>query len=290
LPPEVAVKLSRPTASVFVPDGKPLAEACARVTHLGVGAHQDDLEFMALHGIAECFQRDDRWFAGVVCTDGAGSPRGGKFATVSGGELRATRREEQNRAAGLGEFALMAQLDFPSVTISGGVNGELAADLREILTATRPRVVYTHNPADKHETHLAVLVALLAALRALPADGQPEAVYGCEVWRGLDWLPDDEKIVHDLTGSGALADALNGVFTSQIAAGKRYDLAVSGRRRTNATFLDSRAIDRCEAAAFAMNLTPLMVNPTLDVADFTVSAIEHFKREVVEKLNRQLGR
>ena len=44
-------------------------------THLGVGAHQDDLEFMALHGILECYQRPDRWFSGIMVTDGRGSSR-----------------------------------------------------------------------------------------------------------------------------------------------------------------------------------------------------------------------
>jgi LmbE family N-acetylglucosaminyl deacetylase len=54
------------------------SEALARITHLGIGAHQDDLEFMAFHGILACFRmRDDRWFGGVTCTNGAGSSRTG---------------------------------------------------------------------------------------------------------------------------------------------------------------------------------------------------------------------
>ena len=52
----------QPNASVFVPDGLAPDAALARTTHLGIGAHQDDLEFMALHGILACFQRSDRWF------------------------------------------------------------------------------------------------------------------------------------------------------------------------------------------------------------------------------------
>ena len=30
---------------------------------------------MAYHGVAECFGRKDKWFTGVVVTNGAGSPR-----------------------------------------------------------------------------------------------------------------------------------------------------------------------------------------------------------------------
>ena len=42
---------SRAEAETFVPDGSEPARALARTTHLGVGAHQDDLELMAVHGM-----------------------------------------------------------------------------------------------------------------------------------------------------------------------------------------------------------------------------------------------
>ena len=66
------MKLHRSGAELFVPDGLPPAGALERTTHLGVSAHQDDLEIMAYHGILEGFSREDRWFTGVVVTDGAG--------------------------------------------------------------------------------------------------------------------------------------------------------------------------------------------------------------------------
>ena len=46
-------------ADVFVPDGSPADAALARTTHLCIAAHQDDIEIMAYHGIAECFGRKD---------------------------------------------------------------------------------------------------------------------------------------------------------------------------------------------------------------------------------------
>ena len=67
------------------------------------------------------------------------------------------------------------------------------ADLTAILKASRPKVVYTHNLADKHDTHVSVALRAVAVLRALPEDMKPERVYGCEVWRALDWLPDDKR-------------------------------------------------------------------------------------------------
>ncbi|MEO6788927.1 MAG: PIG-L family deacetylase, partial [Chthoniobacteraceae bacterium] len=64
------MKFHLPSADIFVPDGLPAADALARVTHLGIGAHQDDLEFMAFHGILQCFHSDTEWFGGVTCTNG----------------------------------------------------------------------------------------------------------------------------------------------------------------------------------------------------------------------------
>ena len=60
------MRFSRPDADVFVPDATAMPEALRRATHLCIGAHQDDQEFMAFHGIAECFGRKGRGFAGVV--------------------------------------------------------------------------------------------------------------------------------------------------------------------------------------------------------------------------------
>ena len=76
------------TAEVFVPDGLPAAEALARTTHMAVGAHQDDLEIMAFAGILECFQREDKWFTGVVVTNGSGSPRDDLYKDYTDEEMQ----------------------------------------------------------------------------------------------------------------------------------------------------------------------------------------------------------
>ena len=270
----------RSGASLFVPDGTPLNEALARTTHLGIGAHQDDLEFMAFHGIIACYQSEEAWFGGVTCTDGAGSPRAGAFADHDAGAMRAVRRREQDQAARLGRYGVMIQLDHASATVKDPGNSALRDDLRAILLATRPGVVYTHNLADKHGTHVAVAVAALQAIRDLPAGERPAAVYGCEVWRDLDWLPDAAKVLHDLSGYDDLAGALNGVFASQIAGGKRYDLGVAGRRRAHATFLDAHTVDGAASLAFAMDLTPLVRDASLDLAGYVDGLIERFRAEV----------
>jgi LmbE family N-acetylglucosaminyl deacetylase len=145
-------------------------------------------------------------------------------------------------------------------------------------------VVYTHNPADKHDTHVAVAGATLAALRALPPESQPERVLGCEIWRDLDWLPDRRKVALDVSQRQHLAAALNGVFDSQIAGGKRYDLAVLGRRRGHATFFESHGVDAAEMLTFAVDLTPLLQAPALTLADYMAGLIEELKTEVMGKL------
>jgi LmbE family N-acetylglucosaminyl deacetylase len=284
------MKLHFPTADVFIPDGQPLDAALARITHLGIGAHQDDLEFMAFHGIRACHGSATEWFGGVTCTNGSGSARTGSYAPFTDEQMMTVRREEQRQAAIVGRYAAMIQLDYPSKIAKDPADSRLKDDLKAILAAARPRVVYTHNPADKHDTHLAVVVPVLQAIRELPAEQRPEAVHGCEVWRDLDWLPDDAKVVHDVSGHDNLAAALNGIFDSQIAGGKRYDLAVQGRRRANATFHESHGVDASDALAFAMDLTPLIQDDTRDILDYVISFIDRFRADVVAKLGQRLGK
>ena len=186
------MKFSSPAADVFVPDGAPLAVALARTTHLCLAAHQDDIEIMAYHGIAECYGRRDLGFTGVVITDGAGSPRAEKFANHSDEEMKAVRRAEQRDAAKLGRYAAVIQLAHPSTVVKSAKSAVVAGDLAAILAHCSPHTVYLHNPADKHDTHVACFLRSIEALRALPKAKRPKAVYGCEVWRDLDWLVDTD--------------------------------------------------------------------------------------------------
>ena len=284
------MKLHQSTAQILVPDGKPVAEALRRITHLGIGAHQDDLEFMAFHGIGECFASEPKWFGGVTCTDGAGSSRTGAYEKFTDAQMKAVRRTEQNHAAVIGKYGVMIQLDHPSSAAKSAADPALKEDLATILTATKPQVVYTHNPADKHDTHLGVVVAALAAMRKLPRNERPKKVIGCEVWRDLDWLPDADKVLMDVSGHDALAAALNGAFDSQIAGGKRYDLATLGRRLSHATFFDSHTTDRASQLIFGLDLTPLVADEARDIGEFVVGFIDRFRADVKTKLDRRLGR
>ena len=283
------MKLHHSTAGIFIPDDIPEVDALQRVTHLGIGAHQDDLEFMAFHGILECFARDDRWFGGVTCTNGAGSSRTGPYADFTNDRMMEVRKQEQNTAAVIGGYATMIQLDYPSSAVKSAHEQELKKDLKTIIEATRPEVVYTHNPADKHDTHIGVVIAALLAIRELPQDQRPKKVIGCEVWRNLDWLPDESKVLMDVSGRDNLAAALNGVFDSQIAGGKRYDLGTLGRRAANATFFDSHSTDASTQLIFGIDLTPLITDDSSDIVDFVCNLIGHFNDDVRLKLSHRLG-
>ncbi|MFP4166054.1 MAG: PIG-L deacetylase family protein [Opitutales bacterium] len=276
---------SQPAADLYVPDERPLEEALPRTTRMGIGAHQDDLEFMALHGILECFHKTDQWFGGITCTDGAGSSRTGPYAEFSDEQMKAVRLEEQKAAAQIGQYGFMAQLGHSSAHAKEPAKrNALSSDIRILLEYTLPEVVYTHNPFDKHRTHVGVLLAVLEAVHALPESDRPRQIFGCEVWRGLDWLPDSLKVIHNVSAHPNLAASLNGVFDSQITGGKRYDLAVEGRRLANATFFESHAVDDANRVAYAIDLSALRT-PEVSLEDFMRNLLDTFDDEVLGLIN-----
>lgn len=278
------MELANPSADIFVPDGIAVADALARTTHLAVGAHQDDIEFIALHGILECFDRADRWFTGVTVTDGAGSPRAGAFAECTDAEMRRVRSIEQREAAAIGHYGCQIQLMYPSAELKDGSNRQVVANLRAIFEHSRPQVVYLHNPADTHDTHVACCLRSIAALRELAGGDLPRSVWGCEVWRDLDWLVGDDKQVLAINDSSGLGLKLAAAFRSQVAGGKRYDLAARGRRLANATFHESHSVDSVPEISFAMDLTPLVVDQSLDVAGFTARLLQRTIDDVADRI------
>jgi LmbE family N-acetylglucosaminyl deacetylase len=280
----MTLSLSKPGADVFVPDGTDVTSALERTTHLAIGAHQDDLELMAAHGVLECFQNPSRWFTGVVVTDGGGSARDFEYESYSNEQMMAVRRLEQRKAAYVGEYSVMLQLFHPSLAVKRGAEPDVVSDLASVLEATRPEVVYTHNLADKHDTHVAVALRVIDACLRLPAAARPKRIVGCEVWRDLDWLCDEDKVVMPVSRHENLHAALMGVFDSQIAGGKRYDLATAGRRRAHATYFESHGTDRESALSWGMELTPLLDGA--DPAQLVKDYIARFEDEVTTRIAR----
>jgi LmbE family N-acetylglucosaminyl deacetylase len=284
------MKLKNPTAKIFVPDCQLVEKSLKRTTHMGIGAHQDDLEFMAFHGILECFQNDKKWFCGVTVTNGGGSPRANEYANYTDKQMQRIRRLEQNKAALIGEYGAMVSLDYPSSAVKDPKSENVIEDIRKVIGLAQPGIIYTHNLADKHDTHIAVAIAVIKAIRSLPETTRPKALYGCEVWRNLDWVKDSEKTVFDVSSHENLMAALMGVFDSQITGGKRYDIATLGRKRSNATYHASHAIDKATASEYAMDLTPLIKNPTLDIVEYVTGFISRFADDVAARISKQLDK
>lgn len=265
-----------------IPDSLPPEQGMKRTTHLAIGAHADDLEIMAYHGIAACYERQDLWFGGVVVSDGAGSQSKGIYSHFKPAELVTLRHAEQLKAAKIGHYSFIAQMGFSTPQIKQA-NPTIAQQLREILIKSQPEFLYLHNPTDRHDTHIAVLKRCLEALRSLTPEQQPKKIYGCEVWRDLDWLGEESRIALDCSANPELARQLIEVFDSQISGGKHYDLAAIGRRHAHATFSNPRQTDQMQAVTWAMDLTPLL-DPSLSLETLVQSHLDSFRHDVLERL------
>ena len=285
----MAFSYPRPHAEVWVPDAEPLPIALARTTDLGIVAHQDDLEFAALAPIAACRDDLDRWFAGVTCTDGAGSARGATTAGIDDAELVARRRDEQRAAARVGGYGLQVQLGHRSADVRDPESREvLVAELARIIDAARPSVIVGHDPLDRHATHAAVALATVHACRSLPPASRPERLLGVEGWRSLDWLPPADRVRLDVSGHDRLVQALLDCFPSQLE-GKRYDRAAVGRRHGNATFDDQTTLDVAEQVGLAVDLSPLLADDSVGVEAFLADLLERTRVESMATLRSVLG-
>lgn len=267
-------------------DGLPFTQAAQRTRYLCICAHPDDAEAMSFHIIAQCYYAKDDWISSVVVTDGGGSPRGGAYAAYTDEEMQAIRATELELAAKIARYSLQVQLNYTSAETRHPDNPALVQDLAEILLACRPEVVLTHNPTDKHDTHVAVMLKTLAAIRSLPGESRPEKVWGMEGWRNLDWVGNVDKLVFDASKCPSVLNALAGIYDSQISGGKRYDLALAGRMCANATFLDSHAVDGMERAIYGMDLTELVWSEECTPGAFAHRLVENLSDDIAARLHR----
>lgn len=266
---------------IFVPDGMP--GAIERTTHLCIAAHHDDAEILGYHGVLECFNKSDKWFGTVIVTDGAGSAREGAYKDYTDEQMKEIRIKEQKKAAYVGEYGFLKLLNYTSAQTKSDDDESMVKDLQDIILQAQPEVIYTHNPADKHATHIGVVKKVIKALQNIPANMRPKKVYGSEVWRDLDWLDDSKKEKLIVDAHLNLERALLGVFDSQITGGKRYDLATEGRRTANATYADSHSVDSHSRMSYAMDLMPV-VNGEYTLTSYVEYLIDDFKSSVLNNL------
>lgn len=278
--------LSQPDAHFFIPDQSSREVALHRVTHLAIGAHPDDIEIGAYHGIVECYDHPDSWFGCITMTNGSGSPRGFLYSNYSDEEMVQVRQFEQQNAAMIGKYSFAALLGYHSREIKNHQLQSPTKDLINILSGMHPKIIYTHNLADKHDTHIAAAIRVIEAIRSLPEELKPEAVYGVEGWRDLDWMTEPDQIRFDLSGHPNIASALIAVHDSQNSGSKRYDLGVIGRRLGHAILSDTHGIGSLDALGFGMDLTPLIHNNSSDISTYASQFIQRFQDEVTERIKR----
>ena len=274
---------SNKAAEIFAPGQADPFGALPKTTHLCIAAHHDDIEIMAYGPISQCYGKADKHFTGVVVTDGAGSPRSGVYANYDEEQMKEIRVVEQKSAAQIGRYLAQVFLAYPSSGVKDPTNRVLINEIKDLILACSPEVLYTHNLADKHDTHVAVCLHVIRALREIPPEKRPKRIETMEVWRGLDWLCDEDKLVHDTGEYPNVSAALLGVYDSQISGGKRYDLATQGRRLANATFFASHAVDEYESICFGLDITKL-VNSDAHPADFITQYIDNFKNDVLKRV------
>ena len=252
------------------------------VKWLCICAHQDDCEIMAIDGILKGYYSKKYSFALVETTDGGGSARTGKFKDYTDEEMKRVRIKEQQEASEIGKYHSLYMLQYSSKEVKDRNNENIVNDYLQIIKELKPQVIYTHSVLDKHPTHIGVVLNVIKALRKLPMEEQPMLFYGCEVWRGLDWISDERKIGFDVSRNEKLQKKILNVFESQIAGGKAYTKASIGRRYQNATYYQSHSVDNYKMISYAIDMKPLLKNPDLSVKEFALSFVDDLRNEISE--------
>jgi LmbE family N-acetylglucosaminyl deacetylase len=214
----------------------------AHTTDLGIAAHPDDLEIMTVGPIVECRNHPDRWFSGVVCTDGRRGPRGGRYAALDDAELARLRHDEQVAAAKLGGYAAIVQLGHHSEDVLGGT-AALVDQLVPILEAAIADTVYTHEPGDSHATHAAVCDAVIQACRQMERALRPRRLLGCEGWRSLARPGAGVRADLEWDADVAFERLLLGAHATQVDGGPVDLEAELARRATGPGRHRTRAVD-----------------------------------------------
>ena len=85
-------------------------------------------------------------------------------------------------------------------------------------------------------------------------------------------------------GRGEEFAAVEPLDFGQAGVDAHVDIAHFGRHHTNATMFASHGVDTMTGASYAMDLAPLLDNPTLEIRDFIGQIIDDFKNEVLGNL------
>ena len=160
--------------------------------NIGVFAHPDDAEISS--GLPMLGAKNG-WLT-VIVTDGAMSVSHADLGEHSVKELVDIRWKEQCDAAVISKTPAI-HLSYPSAAVNGVMGLAKQAEVVSVLASwvnTMPNIksIYTHNPIDKHPTHLGILNVLAGALYSERFNPKIEEIYGMKVWGGVDALPEKQ--------------------------------------------------------------------------------------------------
>lgn len=239
---------------IYIPDNKKLETALKRVKHWAIVAHQDDAEIISGHLLYK--KRKD--FGVIVLTNGAGSLRSKKTKRLSESKIIEIRNKEQEKAALLGGYSIVIQMNLPSGIVKGKRSRRVAlGELKSYLLGSKAESIVTHSPFDRHETHRSVVGVLIDLFSSIEMRRYPRSILGVEVWGNLDWLPEDEKIYLPIKNPKFVCKLLSS-YRSQNETGKLFHLGTVARMAANATF--SESIEGSEGGHFllAHDLVPFI--------------------------------
>ena len=101
-------------------------------------------------------------------------PLGSQQLILKGSDGQDVSRNSHNLSTFLGHGKAESGQN-PNITLSDATLGREV--ILTILQEAKPDVVYTHNPFDKHATHIGVMLATLAAIHELPEEAKPKKLF-----------------------------------------------------------------------------------------------------------------
>lgn len=273
-----------PDVRAWTPAGSNIQSALAKANSIAVVAHADDALIMlpdqatAVGGTSGLIE--------ILVTDGAGSVLPPGCRTQS--ELVALREHEEIRVAQRAGFGGVIFLRASSATVRDTGERRVTQSIAAILACTHPEILVTHNPFDRHPTHLAVLARVLDAICRVPRRAWPLRLLGGEVWGGLDFLPAEIVQAHDISAQIETIGELMRLYETQ-NINQHYDLGAVGRYLSHATFHSSHARNEAVAMALTIDMTALLGRPASSLPDFVVRWFDRARNDQLTRLQPAIG-
>lgn len=249
---------------------------------LAIGAHHDDIEVMAMDGILKAYGSKKYSFYACVLSDGVNCVKSGKYAELTDKEMIETRNQEQTRASQIGEYADLKMLKYSQEDIENDEKGKIVKEIRQMILDIKPDIVYTHNIFDKSPMHKMTCKRVIEAILGLEEEDRPRLVYGCEIFRSLDWLPDKYKVVFDLSENKELQSRLIGVYDTRAEQARNYNKAIVGRKIAHAIFgTQNTDIEEEKLIWYGINLTPVIAK-NIDLKDYCTRILSDYNKEMLD--------